>query len=172
MPIPANEQLGESIETADLDGVRSAIRAGADVTGRSASGASFLYLAALCEDPEILDAVLVNGHQQATLDEALTGIVTLHREPQVRALLEHGANPNAQVDASNVTCRPIWQCAFAQESLPEVLRLLLDHGADPSVQAEWGGLPVDCATPELQEVFMERGILPDSGRPTPPRTTG
>lgn len=134
---------------------------------RTRSGQLLLFRAAF-QDPAVLDALLEVEHPKRDLDEVLVGISTLHREQQVKSLLDNGADPNARLDDEDVTSSPIWQCAFARESSPEVLRLLLDRGADPSIPSERGSLPADSCSLALQAVFLERGLLADPGKLSPP----
>lgn len=65
----------------------------------------------------------------------------------VKALLEHGADPNAliektpsrlgfQVFKHKINETPLWLAAFACE--PEIMRLLVDHGADMDLRSESG----------------------------------
>jgi len=131
----------------DLASARLLVAAGANVNDTDAWGVSATAMAAHSKFEELVEFLLEKG-ANASADEAGFSAIhpaIMHRSTRmVRALLEHGANPNAVLKTWTperrtsqdfsfypvlVGSTPFWLAArFSQ---PEVMRLLLQHGADP-----------------------------------------
>ncbi len=131
----------------DLSSARLLIEAGADVNDADAWGVSAATMAAHAGFVEIVELLLDRG---ADANAAKPGFTALHaaimrrHTRMVAALLGHGADPNAPVQAWTPTRRSSKDYNFAPELVgatpywlaarfnqPDVMRLLLKHGANP-----------------------------------------
>ena len=131
----------------DLASAKLLVAAGADVNDQGASGISATVLAAHANHGELVEFLLEKGADPNTAEAGYTALhaaILLRNEGAVRALLAHGADPNARVLAGTqvrrrsadiylhgtfVGATPFWLAArFSQ---PNVMRLLAEHGADP-----------------------------------------
>lgn len=131
----------------DLASAKLLVAAGANVNDADAWGVSATVLAAHSGHGELVEFLLEKG---ADPNAAAAGFTALHEaimrrdEKTVRALLAHGANPNAPLRTWTPTRRsskdfnfapelvgatPFWLAARFRE--PNVMRLLVKHGADP-----------------------------------------
>lgn len=142
----------------DLASATRLVAAGADVNDAAPSGTSATVVAAHSGHGEVAAFLLEKG---ADPNRAGAGYTALHAailhkdESLVRALLAHGANPNAPVTKSTPTRRdsvdfylhpsyvgatPFWLAA--RFSSPAIMRALAEHGADPLFvhqPAYWSG---------------------------------
>jgi ankyrin repeat protein len=131
----------------DFASAQLVVAAGANLNDQDAWGVSAIVLAAHSGYGELVQFLLEKG---ADPNLAQAGFTALHvaimrrDESMVRALLAHGANPNAPLRTWTPTRRaskdfhfepplvgatPFWLAArFTQ---PAVMRLLVKHGADP-----------------------------------------
>jgi len=148
----------------DLASAKLLVAAGANVNDTDAWGVSATAMAAHSKYEELVEFLLDKG-ADASADQAGFSAIhpaIMHRSTRmVRALLDHGANPNAPLKTWTperrtskdfsfypevVGATPLWLASrFAQ---PEVMRLLLQHGADPKFvfRSEYvpdGGNPPD-----------------------------
>src|SRR5205823_2362310 len=125
------------------------VAAGANVNDQDAWGVSATVLAAHSGFGEIVEFLLEKGADPNT---SAAGFTALHEaimrrdEKMARALLTHGADPNAPLRTWTPTRRsshdfyfppalvgatPFWLAArFSQ---PAVMRILVKHGADPLI---------------------------------------
>jgi ankyrin repeat protein len=131
----------------DLASAKLLVAAGADVNDTAPYGTSATVVAAHSGHGEVAAFLLEKG---ADPNAALAGYTALHAamlqkdEKLVRALLVHGADPNAPVLKSTPTRRdsidfylnpgfvgatPFWLAARLRT--PKIMRLLAEHGADP-----------------------------------------
>jgi len=153
--LPYNQAFPHGNDTAlmfaalvgDLPSAKLLVAAGANVNDTDAWGVSATAMAAHSNFEDMLEFLLDKG-ANASADEAgfsaLHPAIMHHSTRMVRALLDHGANPNAILKTWTperrtskdfsfypelVGATPLWLAArFTQ---PEVMRLLLQHGADP-----------------------------------------
>jgi ankyrin repeat protein len=131
----------------DLASAKLLVAAGANVNDADAWGISATVLAAHSGYGELVEFLLEKG---ADPNAAAAGFTALHEaimrrdEKTVRALLAHGANPNAPLRTWTPTRRSSKDFNFAPElvgatpfwlaarfSQPNVMRLLVKHGANP-----------------------------------------
>jgi ankyrin repeat protein len=88
----------------------------------------------------------------------------------VKALLEHGANPNAQLQTNPVlygydttkqpkNSTPLSLAAFAGEA--DIMRLLADHGADPTMKPDDGLSPLLIAAGATRSLSISRESTAD-----------
>lgn len=131
----------------DLDSAKLLVAAGANVNDADAWGVSATVLAAHSGFSDLVEFLLDQG---ADANSAGAGFSALHiaimrrDEKMAAALLEKGADPNAQLRTWTPTRRsshdfhfqpalvgatPFWLAARFCE--PAVMRLLVEHGADP-----------------------------------------
>ena len=156
----------------DLASAKLLVAAGANVNDTDAWGVSATAMAAHSKYEDIVEFLLDKG-ANASADEAGFSAIhpaIMHRSTRmVRALLEHGANPNAPLKTWTperrtskdfsfypelVGATPLWLAArFAQ---PDVMRLLLQHGADPKFVFRVEYVP-DGGPPE--DVFRKRTYI-------------
>jgi ankyrin repeat protein len=153
---PANQQVvphGDNTallfaaRSGDVASARLLMEAGADLDATDAAGTTATVLAAHSGYRELVELLLDGG---ADPDLAGAGFAAIHLavlrrdEGVVRALLDHGANPNARltnwtptrrasadwsIHPSLVGATPFWLAA--RLSQPDMMRLLADRGADP-----------------------------------------
>jgi len=149
IPHGGNTALMFAAREGSIAAARHLIAAGADVNDTNAWGVSATTMAAHAGFGELVELLLGAG---ANPNAAEAGFAAIHvgvmrRDlSMVRALLEHGADPNAVLQtwtpirrASRdlhfapplVGATPFWLASrFVQ---PGIMRLLADHGADPKV---------------------------------------
>ena len=149
IPYGANTALMFAARVGDLVSARLLVAAGANVNDEDAWGVSATVLAAHSGFGDLVEFLLDKG---ADPNRAAAGFTALHEaimrrdERVVRALLAHGADPNARLQMWTPTRRqssdynfepelvgatPFWLAArFTQ---PAVMRLLVQRGADPLI---------------------------------------
>ena len=131
----------------DVASARLLVAAGANVNDADAWGVSATALAAHSNFEELVEFLLDKGANASAAEAGFSALHVgiMHRSARtVRALLEHGADPNAPLKTWTPTRRssrdfnfppefvgasPYWLAARIAE--PELMRLLLKHGADP-----------------------------------------
>jgi ankyrin repeat protein len=153
--LPYNKAIPHGGETAlmfaarvgDLDSARLLVAAGANVNDNDAWGVSATTLAAHSGFEDVAGFLLEKG---ADPNSAKAGFTALHEaimrrdEKMVKALLDHGADPNIPLqswtptrrssddwhfEASLVGATPFWLAARFTE--PNVMKMLVERGADP-----------------------------------------
>jgi uncharacterized protein len=153
--LPYNKNVPHGAETAlmfaarvgDLACAKLLVGAGANVNDADAWGVSAVTLAA---HSGFTDVVLYLLDKGADPNRYANGFAALHEgimrrdEGMVKALLEHGANPNLTLntwtptrrssddfnfDPALVGATPLWMAARFNE--PAIMKLLLSKGADP-----------------------------------------
>ena len=133
----------------DLESARLLLAAGADVNDAAASGTSALVVAAHSGHGTLSALLLEAGADPGAADAGYTALhaAVLRGDLElVRALLAHGANPDAVLQRGTPARRvsadwtlrhnmigatPFWLAARFRE--PEILRILAEHGADPLI---------------------------------------
>jgi ankyrin repeat protein len=134
-----------------------------DILEAASTGDAERIRAILAADPGQLDARTPEGFDPIGLAAFLGG------PDAVRALLEHGADPDG--DPNNpMRARPVH--AAAAEHDRESLRLLLEAGADPNAQQQGGFTALHAAAhsddAEMAKLLLARGADPavtlDDGR--------
>lgn len=131
----------------DLESAKMLVAAGADVNEADAWGISTTVLAAHAGFPDLVSFLLDKGANPNAAKAGFTALdeaIMRRDEKMVSALLDHGADANAPLQAWTPTRRtskdynfdpelvgasPFWLAARFTE--PNVLRMLLKHGADP-----------------------------------------
>ena len=153
--LPYNRAIPQGGDTAlmfaarsgDLASAKLLVAAGANVNDQDSWGVSATVLAAHSGFAELVEFLLEKGadpNQAAAGFSALHAAIMRRDERTVRALLDHGADPNTPLRTWTPTRRssqdfhfepalvgasPFWLAArFSQ---PEVMRLLVKHHADP-----------------------------------------
>jgi ankyrin len=158
----------------DLASATLLVAAGADVNDTAPFGTSATVVAAHSGHGEVAAFLLEKG---ADPNRAGAGYTALHAaishkdEKLVRALLAHGANPNAPVTKSTpvrrdsvdfylhpsyVGATPFWLAA--RFSSPKIMRVLAEHGADPLFvhqPAYWSGT----LAPVPSRPFLKEGAI-------------
>jgi ankyrin repeat protein len=156
----------------DLASAKLLVAAGANVNDAAPYGTSAMVVAAHSGHADVAMFLLEAGGDPNAVGAGYTALHAsiLHKDEKlVRALLAHGANPNAPVLRSTPTRRdsvdfhlppafigatPFWLAA--RFSAPKIMRLLAEHGADPlfvQYLAFWGGAPA----PIAQLPWVEEG---------------
>jgi ankyrin repeat protein len=133
----------------DLESAKLLVAAGARVTDADAWGVSATAMAAHAGFADLVEFLLDKGADANASGAGFTALhaAIMHRDEQmVRALLAHGADPNAPVRSWTPTRRssrdwnfnpelvgatPFWLAARATD--PAVMRLLAQRGANPLV---------------------------------------
>ncbi len=147
IPHGGNTALMFAARSGDLASAKLLIEAGANVDDANAWGVSATVMAAHSGFGELVEFLLEKGADPNLAEAGFAALhaAIMHRdERMVRALLAHGADPNAPLKTWTPTRRsskdfhfppelvgatPFWLAArFTQ---PVVMRLLADHGADP-----------------------------------------
>ena len=131
----------------DLASAKLLVAAGADVDDQPPYGTSATVVAAHSGHRDVAVFLLEQGANPNAADAGYTALhaAILHKDAAlVRALLDHGANPDASVRASTpyrrdsvdfylhpswVGATPFWLAA--RFNAPDIMRLLVDRGADP-----------------------------------------
>ena len=155
-------------ETGWIEGLRTAVEAGAIYRCKTASGASPAHLAAM-GGHDILHVILeldkgavhaVNAQKQTPLHFAAVGGNAL----AVSALIRNGSNVNAHTsDGSTALHYACGKCATLAESerpmdgWERCVHVLLDNGADPFARDSKGKTPRD----RLPRDARARGVLED-----------
>ncbi len=142
----------------DLASATLLVAAGADVDDQPPYGTSATVVAAHSGHRAVAELLLRQGADPNAADAGYTALhaAVLHKDAAlVRALLDHGADPEARVGASTpvrrdavdfylhpsyVGATPFWLAA--RFNAPDIMRLLLDHGADPQAMHDptyWPG---------------------------------
>jgi ankyrin repeat protein len=148
-PIPNGGEtaLMFAVRNGDAESAKLLLDKGADPDDTDAWGMSALTLAAHSGFADVIDALLA---KKANPNFMLAGIAPIHNaimrrdERIVKALLDHGADPNFQLriwtpnrrsaddwhyDPGMVGASPLWLAARTGE--PNIVKMLLDKGADP-----------------------------------------
>ena len=138
----------------DVESARLLLGAGADVKDRAADGSSALLIAAHAEQADVGALLLDAG---ADANDASTGYTALHVAAVsgdlalVKALLDHGADPNARQQKGSPTKRMPNGHALDFKMVGatpyflalrgghlDIMRLLVARGADPSIPLQDG----------------------------------
>jgi uncharacterized protein len=153
----------------DLASAKLLVTAGANVNDTDAWGVSATTMAAHSNFEDMVEFLLEKGANASADGAGFSAIhpAIMHRSTRmVRALLEHGADPNAVLKTWTperrtskdysfypelVGSTPLWLAARFNQ--PEVMRLLLEHGADPKFIFHSDYVP-DGGPPE--DVFRHR----------------
>ncbi len=131
--------LAQAAARGDATAVRRLLASGADPNGFDGHGATALIMAARAGQVAALEELIAAGADPNLRDRRSTGWTPLmhavhkRRTAAARALLDHGAEPNAGTPGG-VTALMM---AAAYGDTPTV-RLLLDRGADPRLRAKQG----------------------------------
>jgi uncharacterized protein len=181
--LPYNKAFSHGNDTAlmfaslvgDLASAKLLVAAGANVNDTDAWGVSATAMAAHSKFEDVLEFLLEKGADagaDAAGFSALHPAVMHHSRRMVRALLEHGANPNAVLKtwtperrASKdfsfhtelVGATPLWLAARTLQ--PEVMRLLLQHGADPKFVFRSEYVPDGQGGASAEDVFRKRVVV-------------
>lgn len=131
----------------DLASARLLVAAGADVDDQPPYGTSATVVAAHSGHADVAAFLLQQGANPNAADAGYTALhaAILHKDAAlVRALLDHGADPDAPVlrstpvrrDAVDFHLHPSWVGATpfwlaARFNAPDIMRLLVERGADP-----------------------------------------
>jgi ankyrin len=148
IPFGGETALLFAARAGDLESARLLLAAGANVNDADAWGVSAMVLAAHSGFTELVAFLLDRG---ADANASGPGFTALHEAimrrdiVMVRALLDHGANPNTPLQTwtperrssadfnfapALVGATPFWLAARFAE--PDVMRLLVMHGAEPT----------------------------------------
>ena len=126
-----NAELFEAVKQWDVEGVKRAIKKGADPFARDTYGATLLHRA---EDPRIFEILIEAGLDVDARDEYENTPLHSIRNPEViRGLIERGADPDAR-DMFGGT--PLHDSNNAKKT-----RALLEGGANPNVEDRDGETP-------------------------------
>jgi ankyrin repeat protein len=131
----------------DLASAKLLVAAGANVNDTDAWGVSATAMAAHSKFEDLVEFLLDQGANASANKAGFSALhpAIMHRSQRmIRALLAHGADPNAPLKtwtperrtskdysfhADVVGSSPLWLAARITE--PEIMRMLLEHGADP-----------------------------------------
>jgi ankyrin repeat protein len=157
----------------DLASAKLLVAAGANVNDTDAWGVSATAMAAHSKHEDLVEFLLDKG-ANASADEAGFSAIhpaILHRSTRmVRALLDHGADPNALLKTwtperrtSNdfsfypeiVGATPLWLAARTTQ--PEIMRLLVQKGADAKFIARVEYVPETGNPPD--DIFRKRQVV-------------
>jgi len=147
IPHGSGTALHFAARSGDLASAKLLVAGGADVDDVDAWGVSAVVLAAQSGFGELVEFLLEQGADPNLAEAGFTAlhIAIMRRDDKMaRALVSHGADPNAPIQAWTPTRRsakdlhfppelvgatPFWLAArFSQ---PGVMRFLAEHGADP-----------------------------------------
>lgn len=115
-----DEAGNNGLHLGDWDRVRQVLSDDAGATGRDAALKSPLAYASRAGHEEIASLLLEAGTDSHAVDEALFEAVWYKRRDVVALLLDHGANPNVELDSCG--------CAAGTDD-PAIRDLLVRHGA-------------------------------------------
>lgn len=161
--VPAQKLLAEAIERGDLDQARAAIEQGAEVNAVGQKGMtplfwalakqkidSFRFLLEQGADPNV--EVLLPTSFQEPRAGAIEMAARLEDTAYLRALLEHGGDPNTIVDTG-------WNMPVLYRAImnrrPENVLLLLEFGADIDHRDNAGKTPlIEAVTARMFEIAL------------------
>jgi cytohesin len=129
---PWGTPLHHAAELGDTEAIRVETSLHRDwLAAPDAFGYTPLALAIACAQWEAaLQLLDLGAPANGEMHSPLLMAIEQHQPEVVRALLEHGANPNEHLGAADWHARlPL--CHAVREKQPEIVRLLLVHGADP-----------------------------------------
>ncbi len=147
--------------TGDVDTARALVDAGADVNDIAAAGTSALVIAAHSGHSALAIYLVERGADPNAADAGYTALhaaILRSDVALVRALLRHGANPDAVVEHGTpgrrfgadysirhqaVGANAFWLASMYGEL--EILRVLAEHGADPLVTPATGASSLQAA---------------------------
>ena len=159
-----------------VEAAKILLGAGADVNDRGPDGVSVLVIAAHSGHVELVEHLLKAGADVNAMDAgyaALHAAVLRGELLMVRALLAHGANPNARLKKGTplrragmdwalrpafVSATPVWLAARYRE--PEIMRALIDEGGDPSLTTLERLVPVKARAGGVGPPRIEGGLEP------------
>lgn len=182
IPHGADTALLFAARVGDLASAKLLVAAGANVNDRDAWGVSATAMAAHAGFTEIVELLLAKGADPNVTDPGFTALhaaILRRNDRMVKALLDHGANPNEPVGFWTPTRRssrdwnfnpefvgatPFWLAARA--TAPAIMRMLADKGANPTsvhhVEYHAGDPPVprsQTTTPLMAAVGMGGGFV-------------
>lgn len=127
-----------AIYSQSTEGLRALLEAGADPSKGGAGGDTVVHLASKVDDPKYLEVLLragvdVNAPNVTTGSPPLASAALMKREPQIRLLLDAGADPNRADRTGNTPLH-----AAAKQGDAGVALQLLERGADPMTRNAQG----------------------------------
>lgn len=153
--------LIDAIRSNNIQAVENRLAAGADVNLTDAEGVTPLYAAIQSGQgaSEMVDLLLAyHANPNATDWDGSTPLTHAIQSQQwkvVKALVDHGANPNLRApnsDSPLLQLVPYSQIASdSSQTYHEAVQTLLDHGADPNVKGTQGSTP-------LQQAILENDM--------------
>lgn len=159
----AADPLVESIQKGELDAVKAALDAGADVNARDASGRPLLHVALQSRNPAIAELLLERGADIHARDpEGRTALLVSadrRRVDVAKALIERGADVNA-CDAQGLTALHM---IAPYPKATDLAKLLLERGADPNARDKRGSTPLMRSVSNHSELTAMREALIEAG---------
>ena len=166
--VPAEAPVADAARRGDIDGVRSLLRAGADVNEAQGDGMTALHWAAQLGNAELAEVLIYAG---ARLDAGtrIGSYTPLHiaaregRVAVVEVLLDAGANPAKVTTNSGVT--PLHLAARSGNA--KIISQLVERGVDVDPrEAAWGQTPLVFAAAmnrvEAIEALLKAGADPNA----------